>query len=225
MHGFRTLLGRRQFPGRWPASFVLMALSVFWFVIVETIFGHSTQGLVRSGALAGLLVSHGQWFRLLSSLFVHVTFVHLFVNMISLWSLVLVENLVGTNVFLVIYLVSGILGNAVSLVFTPGNVISAGASGAIFGLFGAMLTLAMLKILPVVVRNQLFILLAINVVLDITHSEIDWLAHLGGMIAGVLLTLLYVRAVKRPKFWRIWAWTVGVLAGFSLVLTLFTRIP
>lgn len=175
--------------------------------------------------MVNAFVTHGQWYRLLSALFVHFSITHILVNMISLWTLTVVETLVGSNVLLVIYLLSGLVGNVLSLYFIGPFVVSAGASGAIFGLFGSMLAMSFLRILPPVVRNQLLIILAINVVLDITNHNIDWLAHLGGMIAGTLLTLIYTRVFRRPFVWKIVAWILVAVTALCLLIALFTALP
>lgn len=181
--------------------------------------------MVKSGALVGELVSQGEWYRLCSALFVHVTTLHLLVNMFSLWSLMVVEKLLGRAVWLVLYLLSGIVGNLFSCLLLPGNDASAGASGAIFGLFGAMLALALLRILPGVVRNQLLLILAVNVVLDVSNHDIDWLAHLGGMLTGILLTIGYVKALRKPLLWRTSAFVLCILTAVCLIFTLFMPIP
>ncbi|GMA65356.1 rhomboid family intramembrane serine protease [Alicyclobacillus fastidiosus] len=209
----------------WPATWKMIAITVAWYAIVQSVFGHSTEGDARAGAMVGMFVTHGQVFRLLTATFVHVSVMHLLVNMISLWTLTAVESLLGTNVFLTLYLVSGLFGNVLTLAFIPVNDVSAGASGAIFGLFGAMLALSLLRILPGVVRNQLLFILAINVVLDFTNHDINWLAHLGGMIAGMLLTLIYVKVNQRPSVWRIAAVGMSGLTALCLVVALFAPLP
>ncbi|MFB5188918.1 rhomboid family intramembrane serine protease [Alicyclobacillus fastidiosus] len=209
----------------WPATWKIILITVAWYAVVQTVFGHSTAGDARAGAMVGIFVAHGQVFRLLTATFVHVSVAHLLVNMISLWTLTAVESLLGTNVFLTIYFVSGLFGNVLTLAFIPDNDVSAGASGAIFGLFGAMLALSLLRILPAAVRTQLLFILAINVVLDFTNHDINWLAHLGGMIAGMLITLIYVKTSQRPSVWRIAAGGMSVLTAISLVAALFVPLP
>lgn len=175
--------------------------------------------------MVNTLVLHGQLFRILSALFVHVTTMHLLVNMVSLWTLTVVETLLGANVFVTIYIISGLVGNLLGMVFIRPTVISAGASGAIFGLFGVMLALAMMKILSPIVRNQLLLMLAINVVLDFSNRNIDWLAHLGGMLTGVLLTLMFLKGARNPKVWRLTARVSALLTAICLVIALFSPIP
>lgn len=225
MKRFRGIGVPGPWTGKWTATWVIMALNIVWYLVVESVSGRTPAGLVRAGAMVNAFVEHGQLFRLLSSVFVHVTITHLVVNMISLWTLSVVESMLGINMFLILYLASGIVGNLLNLVMGPFLIVSAGASGAIFGLFGAMLALAFRRILPSVVRNQLLFILAINVVLDATNGGIDWLAHLGGMITGILLTLMYVKGWRHPTGWRIGAAVLVALTMISLAISLFTPLP
>lgn len=206
-------------------TWVLIAINVFWYLVVESVTGRSAIGLIRAGAMYSPLVTHGQWFRIISAMYVHVSVIHILVNMISLWSLAIVETIFSMEFMFVLYTVTGVVGNCLGLLLGPGAV-SAGASGAIFGLFGAMLGLAFMKVLPNVVRNQLLLLLAINVVLDVTNrSTIDWVSHLGGLVAGVLLTMLYVRRLRSRRFWKIGAVVAAVLTLLALTVALCTRLP
>ncbi|WP_083511441.1 rhomboid family intramembrane serine protease [Alicyclobacillus acidiphilus] len=225
MNRYRSARIRSIRPWNRPVTSILIAANVLWFVIVENVTGYSASGLLRAGAMYAPLVYHGQWFRIISAMFVHVTIMHLLVNMISLWTLGVVEEILTASSMIVIYAVSGMVGNILGL-FLASNIVSAGASGAIFGLFGAMLELAMLKVLPGVVRNQLLILLAVNVVLDISNlGSIDWLAHLGGLVCGALLTVLYVKRMRNPMVWKMGAIVATCLACLSLLLALFTPLP
>lgn len=225
MRNFRLTFRGANLTTGWSVGRVLLVVTILWYVVIETIFGHNTIGLVRSGAMVNAFVAHGQIFRLLSSVFVHVTFVHLLVNMISLWTLTIVERLVGSYAFLTIYVASGLIGNLLSLALTSPNVVSAGASGAIFGLFGVMLALALMRRLPGIVRNQLLIILAINVVLDVTDANIDWLAHLGGMVAGMIITLWLVKVPQNMTLWRVLCYLCGLATFVALIIAIFTPLP
>ncbi|EJY54641.1 Rhomboid family protein [Alicyclobacillus hesperidum URH17-3-68] len=109
--------------------------------------------------------------------------------------------------------------------FLP-NAVSGGASGAIFGLFGAMLALALMGQFPPFVRNQLLIVLAVNVVIDISNlGTIGWIAHLGGMISGALLTLIFVRYVRNRPFWIGVSVVCCIATAVSLIYALVTPLP
>lgn len=153
----------------------------------------TSQSLLTWGADYAPKVSEGQWWRLLTAMFLHVGVVHIAMNMWGLWNVgSFVERALGTTIFLVIYMLSGWAGSVVSVLMKPMSV-SAGASGAIFGIFGAMLALVlrprrgvpMEALRPI--RNSTLSLLAINLWLGITTPVIDLAAHGGGFVAGFLL--------------------------------------
>jgi rhomboid protease GluP len=213
--------GRGRYPS-WrqiPATFGIIAITAFWFLVVESIYGHSATGFMNAGALAGVSVQSGQWYRLISSLFVHLSTVHLLLNMISLWSLFIVELIFGTRPFLVLYGVSGIVGNLISVLLMNPFVLSAGASGAVFGIFGAIFAVSFQGGLNKVLRNQLILLLAANLIFDLSHPDINLIAHLGGLVTGVVFTWIYRRTRSRQKLWTILAYSTGILFALSLVST------
>ncbi|SIS59002.1 rhomboid family intramembrane serine protease [Alicyclobacillus vulcanalis] len=208
-----------------PAGWTFLIVTVLWYFVVETATGRTTFGLLRAGALYPPLVESGQWFRLLSTMFVHVSLWHILVNMISLWTLFVLEQAVTTPVFIVIYVLSGAVGSLLTLPISPDQV-SAGASGAIFGLFGAMLMLAFLGLFPPYVRNQLLMVLAVNVVIDVMNlGSIGWMAHLGGLVTGMGVTYVFAKSVRNPRVWTVLAWICSLACGFSLVWDLATPLP
>jgi len=208
-----------------PAGWIFLLVTVLWYLIVETITGRSTFGLLRAGALYPPLVEHGQWFRVLSTMFVHVSLWHILVNMISLWTLFVVEQALSTPVFIALYVISGAVGSLLTLPISPDQV-SAGASGAIFGLFGAMLALALMGMFPPYVRNQLLMVLVVNVVIDIMNlGTIGWMAHLGGLATGMALTYGFAKWLRNPRFWTVLAWICSLACGISLAWDLATPLP
>ena len=131
-----------------PRFFVtpaLIAANVAYFVVAVAYgvspFEPERQQLLDLGAIYGPLVFEGEWWRVASAVFVHIGFLHLFFNMWCLWSLgSAAERMFGNMTFLVIYLLSGIGGSLASLAWHP-SVLSAGASGAIFGIAGALVSM------------------------------------------------------------------------------------
>jgi len=155
------------------------------------------QSLIEWGADYGPRISAGQWWRLLTSMFLHFGVVHIAMNMWGLWSVGrFIERALGTTSYLVVYLLSGWAGSVVSAVTKP-MAVSAGASGAIFGVFGVMLafvlrprqTVPMAALRPL--RGSTFSFLAVNLVLGITTPAIDLAAHLGGLVCGFVLGALF----------------------------------
>ena len=174
------------------ATWVLLALIVLVFA-AETIAGGSTRTdvLVRLGAKVSPLIASGEFWRLLTSMFLHVGVMHLLFNS---YALVIIgtelEGILGAGRFLAVYLLSGLFGSLASYAFSPN--ISAGASGAIFGLIGA------LGVFFLQYRQQLgqwgrarlgniAFLIVLNLILGFTNPNIDNLAHIGGLIAGAAL--------------------------------------
>jgi len=137
-------------------------------------------------------VANGDWWRLITATFLHGSLLHLGFNMLALWILgTQIENYLGSKKFLLLYFVSAFGGSLASFYFSPPATFSIGASGAIFGLMGAFIVIG--KKLRADV-SQIMVLLLINVVLGFTVSGIDWRAHLGGLVAGVVFTKVLLSA-------------------------------
>lgn len=148
------------------------------------------------GANFGPKTLHGEWWRLFAAMFLHFNILHIGLNMWALANLgQLMERLVGNLGFLLLYLVSGLLGSIASVAWNP-EVMSAGASGAVFGVGGALLGFLLLRRdsipAPVLVplRNSMFGFIGYNVVFGLMVPGIDNAAHLGGLAAGIGCGLL-----------------------------------
>jgi membrane associated rhomboid family serine protease len=152
-----------------------------------------------SGSLGGPIgVANGDWYRLLTSVFLHEMPLHLAVNMIALWFLgPPLEAVLGRLRFASLYLLCGLAGSAASYAFNPPIQPSLGASGAVFGLFGALLVIG--RKLRYDVRT-LAIVLGLNLVVGFAFASfIDWRAHLGGLAAGVVLGLVFAHAPQARR--------------------------
>lgn len=171
-------------------TYLLVAINVLMFLSMY-IFGDGSTDintLVNFGALYSPLIKAGEYYRLLFAGFIHIGIIHLFVNMYSLLAIgTRLESLIGKWKFLTIYLVSLIVGNLMSMLFI-GNSISAGASGALFGLFGALLYFGYhyRVYLGSMMASQIIPILIINFSLPFFLSGIDLAAHIGGFVAGLL---------------------------------------
>jgi membrane associated rhomboid family serine protease len=137
-------------------------------------------------------VADGEWYRLLTSAFLHQQIWHIALNMFALWILgSALEPVLGRWRFTALYLLSALGGSAASL--TTSDVVSFGASGAVFGLMGALF---------VVLRrfgrdvSAVLVILAINVVLGFVVPGIDWRAHLGGLVTGAVLAYAFAHAPR-----------------------------
>ncbi len=171
-------------------SHILVAINVIVFAVMWLVDSKvSTMTLVNFGAKVNFLLVDGQWYRLFTPMFLHVDFFHLLFNSMALVTFGIETELVfGKKKFLIIYFVSGLAGSIGSFIFSPG--VSAGASGAIFGLIGANLYLLTLnkEVYKRVFGNSILVLLAINIAYGIANPIIDDSAHIAGLIGGFLIT-------------------------------------
>lgn len=177
---------------------VLIAINIIVF-LMETLAGGSTNTEIamKFGAQYNPYVSRGQWWRLLTSMFMHFGIMHLVCNMYSLYSLgSSAEYMLGGARYLILYLLSGLCGN-LSTWFVESRThrytVSAGASGAIFVLMGFYLILAILpQYRDYVSGTNIIINLVINLFIGFTDKHIDMKAHLGGLVGGMIITLVFL---------------------------------
>lgn len=189
-----------------PVTFVLLAVNVLMWIALEATGGsEDTDNLIRFGAKSGPLIACGDWWRLITPMFLHIGFFHLLANSIGLFIFGgMVERIFGSVAFAAIYLIAGVMGNLFSYWADIGiyqNVpilikpIGAGASGAVFGIIGAFGSYLLLNrhILGQMGRQAMMSVLfivGINFILGITLSGVDNMAHLGGLFGGALLALV-----------------------------------
>jgi membrane associated rhomboid family serine protease len=129
-----------------------------------------------------------EWYRLITVVLTHGGLMHLGFNMYSLYILgTPIESAYGRNKFLVIFTVSLLTGSLASVLFNNGNFVSVGASGAVFGLFGAFLIVG--KIIGANIR-EIAIIIGLNFVVGFILGGVDWRAHLGGLLGGALAAQL-----------------------------------
>lgn len=150
--------------------------------------------LLSWGANLGSLTTNGEWWRLLTSVFVHAGIIHLVYNMVALIFIgPFIETAIGNLKFMAIYLLTGIIASYISLSFHE-STISVGASGAIFGIYGLTLALMLLKYLEKELTAALWISVLVFVGLNLIMSlsgGVDMAAHVGGLISGFLIGVTY----------------------------------
>ena len=150
------------------------------------------QGLGASGGVA-----NGAVWRLLTSVFVHVSLLHLVFNMLALWIFgPTLESLLGRLRFAILYLLSGLAGSVAVYLLADPRITTVGASGAVFGLLGAMLVISFKRGYDV---RSLLVLLGINAAFSFLGRNISWQGHLGGLLAGLALgaAIAYAPAARR----------------------------
>ena len=202
---------------------ILIALNILMYLISILISDNFTNNIVLLGANNRGLVLHGDFYRLITSAFLHGSIAHLFVNMYSLWIIgSQVENYIGKIKYLVIYILSAIMGSLFSIVFLE-NSLSVGASGAIFGLMGALLYFGYhYRIyLSNALTNQIVPIIILNLALGFMSSSIDNGAHIGGLIGGYLSTMIVGLKYKSTKSETINGTIVYILLVAFLIFALF----
>ena len=207
--------------------YVLSALPA---LLSGNIYDADSLSLIRLGANVQELVESGEYFRLLTAIFLHGGIIHLFFNMYALYSIGnFIETYFGRSKYFAVFILTGIVGSLTSYLFTRG--FSVGASGAVFGLLGLLLAQKLKRKvyyaeLPIDTRSIL-IIVGINLLLGFTIPNVDNAAHIGGLISGTLLGLLLNHEnapIQKPLLTKVLLIISSVLviySLFSLVLTLF----
>ncbi|GGA38228.1 rhomboid family intramembrane serine protease [Kroppenstedtia guangzhouensis] len=185
-----TQLPFRRFKSYFPVVTGILAIQTLLFLLM-TISGGSTNPVVllRFGALENTLLAQGEWWRLATPVFLHIGITHFLFNSFSLYLLgPQLEWLFGRLRFIILYLLTGIMGN-LATVYLGEVGISAGASGAIYGLLGVYVYLFWFRrgSMDPETGKGLLALVAINLVISLLTPTINLMAHLGGLVAGFLL--------------------------------------
>ena len=186
-------------------TLALVAINVIAFLAEGniSISGQPTSKVYEEGALIGsfpgypnLGVAHGQWWRLVTSGFLHENLIHIGFNMYVLWILgQMLEPALGRLRFAVIYGVSLLTGSLGALIVTP-HAATVGASGAVFGIMGAAAVEMRARQIPVM-QSGVGGLILINLVISFTLPGISWGGHVGGLIGGALVALMFNEAQRR----------------------------
>ncbi|KHF41828.1 rhomboid family protein [Halalkalibacter okhensis] len=191
------------FYGKPIATVALLVIIAFMFYMLEQV-GSSTSvlTLIEFGAKYNPLIIGGEWWRLFTAMFLHIGFLHLFMNSLALFYLgSAVERMYGTWRFLFIYFVAGLSGSIASFAFN--EQVAAGASGAIFGCFGALLYFGTIyrKLFFRTMGKSLLTILVINLVFGFAVPMVDNGAHIGGLIGGFFASVI-VHLPKHKKSFR-----------------------
>ncbi|HET7174093.1 MAG TPA: rhomboid family intramembrane serine protease [Nocardioidaceae bacterium] len=169
----------------------LIAINVACFLAA-----HVSARFLGDTVMQPFAVYSGDYWRLITSTFLHYQVLHILLNMYALWIFgTFAEVQLGRWRFLGLYLVSGFVGSVTVFWFAPLGQVSLGASGAIFGLFGATIVIFRKRRANM---TQLLILLALNLVITFTIPNISWQAHVGGLVSGLVIGYAYAYA-PRPQ--------------------------
>jgi rhomboid protease GluP len=160
----------------------------------------SDPSLVNHGALYGPYVRGGDWWRLFTAAFVHANLMHILFNMIALWQVgSIVETIFGARRMAALYVIA-ILGSGWAVVYFSPNEATVGASGAIFGLFGAMVSAGLrLGARGRALVMQTLPIIGINLVFTFSVPGISAAAHIGGLVSGFLAGYVLFRVPRRER--------------------------
>ena len=206
--------------------FIAMILSGVHFLMPES------QSLLEWGANFRPLTLAGQWWRLFSAIFLHIGILHLLLNMYALLYIgLLLEPYLGKTRFIAAYFISGIAASVTSL-WWHDLTISAGASGAIFGMYGVFLALLTTNLLDKSVKKALLASIAVFVGYNILNglkpdSGIDNAAHIGGLISGIIIGYAFVPSLKKSDNSALKSLTIGILSIILLfsAVTVYKSLP
>ena len=218
------MLGEFQ---RYPITYGIIGINILIYLFSaffsQDIVDMDMQTLVDMGALYGpLVVLKGEWWRLFTAMFLHAGMTHILMNMFSLYLIGRgMEMYFDTRSYLIIYLFSGLLGGLASLYMHP-NSVGIGASGAIFGVFGALAGFFLAHRDKIAAHSKAFmkdfaVVLGINLVLGLSISSIDVSAHIGGLIIGLIGGFVIS---KDPKW--IWVYSGAML---MIMLAVMNHLP
>jgi rhomboid protease GluP len=170
---------------------------VFALMVIDGVglFEPSGIDIIRWGANYGPLTLSGDWWRLISCVFVHIGIIHIAFNMYAFYMVgVFLEPMLGKTRYIVAYLSTGVFANLASLWWHSDPVPSAGASGAIFGMYGVFLAMLSTNLIPKHLRNGLLQSIGIFIVYNLIYgmkSGVDNSAHVGGLVSGFVIGYLY----------------------------------
>ncbi|WP_404453014.1 rhomboid family intramembrane serine protease [Virgibacillus necropolis] len=204
-------------------TYILLGINILIYIYLE-LNGDSTytETLINYGAKYNPAIVDGEWWRIISSMFLHIGLLHLLMNMLALYYLgTTVERIYGSVRFLFIYMLAGIGGGLASFAFTSN--VSAGASGALFGLFGALLLFGLMnkKLFFQTMGRGIIVLIGFNLIFGFSMPQIDNSAHIGGLITGFIASVIVFLPKKKKIGYQLIAFIcylaiVGGLVVFGI---------
>lgn len=206
-------------------TYALIIINIVIFLLMYIVGNGSEDSLMllMFGANYPALVRGGEYFRLITSAFLHIGLIHLIFNNYALYVIgSQLESFLGKFKFLVVYLVSALCGSLMSMLFTDG--ISAGASGAIFGLLGSILYFGYnyRVYLGSVLKSQIIPLIVLNLAIGFLTPGIDNAAHIGGLLGGLGITMALGLKYKTTRFEKSNGWIItGIYLAFLIYMAFF----
>lgn len=191
----------KQFLKLYPVVSTIIGANFIIFIL--TIIPGFGDIVLYTGMSVNYLIGDGQWWRIISSIFIHGGFIHVLFNMFSLFLFgPELEKIAGKARFLTIFILAGIFGNVATFVTQEPSYASVGASGAVFGIFGAFGALVYYTRRTMPQLKQIIMpLIIIGVIMTFLSPNVNAASHLGGLATGFLLGLTYF-SPKKIISWR-----------------------
>ncbi len=188
-------------------TYGIIAINVLVFILMVVngagLFEPNGYVHLKWGSDYAPLTLSGDWWRLVTNVFIHFGIIHLAMNMYCLYTVgVYLEPMLGKAKYTAAYLCTGVLASIVSLWWHNNPVNSAGASGAVFGMYGLFLALLTTSLIPKAVRQPMLQSIVIFVAYNLFYGlkgGVDNAAHVGGLISGFVIGYIYVYAIKKEK--------------------------
>ena len=211
------------------ATYTIIALNIIVFILMVLngagLFDANGYVHIKWGSNYGPLTKSGDWWRLLTSTFIHFGIVHILMNMYCLYVVsIYLEPMLGKAKFITGYLCTGILASLVSLWWhtSPSN--SAGASGSVFGMYGIFLALLTTKLIPQKIKadqlKNILIFVGFNLLYGM-KGGIDNSAHVGGLIAGLFIGYVYLFIIKAEKKEQKFNWALPLIGLVTIASAFF----
>ena len=186
-------------------TYAIIAINVIVFILMAMngagIFDPNGIVHINWGSNYSPLTLSGDWWRLISCVFIHFGIIHLAMNTYALYMAgVYLEPMLGKTKYIIAYLVTGVFASLASLWWHSEGVNSAGASGAIFGLYGVFLALLLTNLIPKQMRSSLLQSIGVFVVFNLIYgmqAGVDNAAHIGGLLSGLVIGLIFYPLLKK----------------------------
>ncbi len=211
------------------ATYAIIAINVLVFILMiidgAGLMAEDPSIHIKWGSNISTLTLSGDWWRLTTCTFIHFGIVHILMNMYSLYTVgVYLEPMLGKVKYVIAYLCTGIIASIVSLWWHSNPINSAGASGAVFGMYGLFLALLTSNLIPKSVRNALLKSIGIFVLYNLVYgmkSGIDNAAHIGGLISGFVIGYLFIIGIKQEKKGSKAVWVLPIVVIATLAISAF----
>jgi rhomboid protease GluP len=208
-------------------TYGIMAINVLVFILMVVngagLFAPNGYVHLKWGSDYAPLTLSGDWWRLITNVFIHFGIIHLAMNMYCLYTLgIYLEPMLGKAKYTAAYLCTGVLASIVSLWWHNDPVNSAGASGAVFGMYGLFLALLTTSLIPKQIRQPMLQNIVIFVAYNLFYGlkgGVDNAAHVGGLLSGFIIGYIYVFAIKKENQEQKPQWIVPAVIILTLGIT------